>query len=49
MPPGLLVRPYCHNSHYWQIHADANKAIKETLDADDFPTPMPEMIVRSRQ
>jgi len=29
--PLLLVRPYCHNSHYWRVHADTNKAIKETL------------------
>lgn len=47
--PVLLVRPYCHNSHYWQVHADTNKAIKETLAAGGFPAPVPEMIVHNRQ
>lgn len=47
--PLLLVRPYCHNSHYWQVHADTNKAIKETLKEGAFPGPVPEMIVHNRQ
>lgn len=23
----LVVRPYCHNDHYWQVYFDTNKAI----------------------
>lgn len=36
--PVLSVRPYCHNTHYWQVYFDTNKAIRETLAG--FPAPM---------
>ena len=25
----LVVRPYCHNDHYWQVYFDTNRTIKE--------------------
>jgi small conductance mechanosensitive channel len=38
--PVLAVRPYCHNSHYWQVYFDANMAIREVLGDAAFPGPM---------
>lgn len=46
--PCLLVRPYCHNAHYWQVHADTNQAIKQTMIDGKFPGPVGEMIVHNR-
>lgn len=39
--PVLVVRPYCHNDHYWQVYFDTNRVIKESLAAAGFPAPMP--------
>jgi small conductance mechanosensitive channel len=36
----LVVRPYCHNDHYWQVYLDTNRTIKESLAASGFPVPM---------
>ena len=38
--PVLVVRPYCHNSHYWQVYFDTNRTIRESLAAAGFPTPI---------
>lgn len=38
--PVLVVRPYCHNDHYWQVYFDANKVIKDALGEAGFPAPM---------
>lgn len=46
--PCLLVRPYCHNTHYWQVHADTNQVIKQTMIDGKFPGPVGEMIVHNR-
>lgn len=35
--PKLVVRPYCHNAHYWQVYFDTNKAIADTLGGAGFP------------
>lgn len=35
----LAVRPYTHNSNYWQVYFDANKAIREVLGDGGFPAP----------
>lgn len=35
--PRLVVRPYCHTSHYWQVYFDANKAIADALGSAGFP------------
>lgn len=39
--PVLVVRPYCHNDHYWQVYFDTNRCIKESLAEAGFPAPMP--------
>ncbi|MCM0083811.1 mechanosensitive ion channel family protein [Geomonas sp. Red32] len=43
--PVLAVRPYCHNDHYWQVFFDGNRTIRESLNAADFPAPMPSQMV----
>lgn len=35
----LVVRPYCHTSHYWQVYFDTNKLIAATFGAANFPPP----------
>jgi small conductance mechanosensitive channel len=35
----LAVRPYCHNSHYWQVYFDTNRVIAETFGAAGYPVP----------
>ncbi|WP_439654786.1 mechanosensitive ion channel family protein [Trinickia terrae] len=37
--PLLCVRPYTHNSHYWQVYFDTNRAIIETFREAGYPTP----------
>jgi small conductance mechanosensitive channel len=39
MGPVLAVRPYCHNSHYWQVYFDTNRVIAETFGAAGYPVP----------
>lgn len=43
--PVLVVRPYCHNNHYWQVYFDGNRTIRESLAAAGFPAPMPAQMV----
>jgi small conductance mechanosensitive channel len=47
--PVLVVRPYCHNDHYWQVYFDTNRMIKESLAAAGFPVPMPAQTVVVQQ
>lgn len=46
--PVLAVRPYCHNSHYWQVYFDTNRAIHEVFAAAGYPVPAPHQDVMSR-
>lgn len=46
--PVLVVRPYCHTDHYWQVYFDGNRAIREALADAGFPAPMPAQIVLTR-
>ena len=39
--PVLVVRPYCHNDHYWQVYFATNQVIREALAEAGFPAPMP--------
>jgi small conductance mechanosensitive channel len=39
--PVLVVRPYCHNDHYWQVYFETNRVIREALAEAGFPAPMP--------
>ncbi len=43
--PVLVVRPFCHNDHYWQVYFDGNKMIRESLSAAGFPAPIPSQLV----
>ncbi len=47
--PVLVIRPYCHNDHYWQVYFDGNKAIRESLAAAGFPAPVPAQVVYLNQ
>jgi small conductance mechanosensitive channel len=46
--PVLAVRPYAHNSHYWQVYFDTNNVIKETFGAAGYPVPEAYSVVRQR-
>jgi len=35
----LVVRPYCHNNHYWQVYFDTQQAIRDALGAAGYPAP----------
>jgi small conductance mechanosensitive channel len=37
--PVLAVRPYCSNTHYWQVYFDANRAIRDAFATAGFPVP----------
>jgi len=42
----LVVRPYCHNDHYWQVYFDTNKALAEVGGANNWPIPAPHQVLR---
>jgi small conductance mechanosensitive channel len=35
----LVVRPFCHNDHYWQVFFDTNRVIAETMTTAGYPVP----------
>jgi small conductance mechanosensitive channel len=35
----LVVRPFCHNQHYWQVFFDTNRVIAETMAGAGYPVP----------
>jgi small conductance mechanosensitive channel len=45
--PVLCVRPSCHNDHYWQVHFDTNRLIRETFGEAGFPAPEQHYAVRN--
>jgi small conductance mechanosensitive channel len=45
--PVLVVRPYCHTDHYWQVYFDTNKVIRESFDAAKFPVPEQHLLLRN--
>lgn len=45
--PVLAVRPFCHDSDYWQVYFDTNKAIAQTFAKAGFPMPAENRIVRT--
>src|SRR5215510_7859751 len=45
--PVLAVRPYCNNTHYWQVYFDTNRAIREAFGEAGFPAPEQHFAVRS--
>lgn len=44
--PRLVVRPFCHNDHYWQVVFDTNAAIAATFGAAGYPQPAVAQLVR---
>ena len=46
--PVLVVRPFCHTDHYWQVYFDGNRAIRESLAEAGFPAPMPAQMVLTK-
>jgi small conductance mechanosensitive channel len=44
--PVIAVRPYTHNSHYWQVYFDTNEAIVRTAREAGWPAPTPSQIIR---
>jgi small conductance mechanosensitive channel len=45
--PALVVRPYCHTDHYWQVYFDTNKVIRESFEAAGFPVPEQHLVIRN--
>jgi small conductance mechanosensitive channel len=45
----LVVRPYCHTDHYWQVYFDTNKAILEIGAQANWPIPAPHQVLRQTQ
>ena len=45
----ISVRPYCHNSHYWQVYFDTNETIVRVCKEAGWPAPTPTNITRMVQ
>ena len=45
--PVLAVRPYCNNTHYWQVYFDTNRMIRETFGEAAYPVPDQHYSIRS--
>jgi small conductance mechanosensitive channel len=44
--PKLVVRPFCHNDHYWQVLFDTNAAIAATFGTAGYPQPAAARTIR---
>ncbi len=47
--PVLVVRPYAHTDHYWQVYFDTNRIIRESFAEAGFPAPETQYIITQRQ
>jgi small conductance mechanosensitive channel len=45
--PVLAVRPYCSNTHYWQVYFDTNRIIRDTGANAGLPAPEQHFAVRT--
>jgi small-conductance mechanosensitive channel len=45
--PVLVVRPYCHTDHCWQVYFDTNRMIRETFGEAAYPVPDQHYAIRS--
>lgn len=45
----LVVRPWCHPDHYWDVQFDVTQGIKEAFDANGITIPFPQREVWNRQ
>lgn len=46
MGPVLAVRPFCNNTHYWQVYFDTNRVIRESFSDSGFAVPQQHFQVR---
>jgi small conductance mechanosensitive channel len=46
--PVLVVRPYTHTDHYWQVYFDTNRIIRESFAEAGFPAPETHYIITKR-
>jgi small conductance mechanosensitive channel len=46
--PVLVVRPYTHTDHYWQVYFDTNRVIRESFAEAGFPAPETQYVVTNR-
>ena len=46
--PLLCLRPYTHNTSYWQVYFDTNRAIVDTFREAGYPTPETPLAPRQR-
>jgi small conductance mechanosensitive channel len=46
--PVLAVRPYCNNTHYWQVYFDTNRLIRDEFGAAGFPVPQQHVRVQTQ-
>lgn len=44
--PVLAVRPYCNNTHYWQVYFDTNRVIRDTFGSAGYPVPEKHYVFR---
>jgi small conductance mechanosensitive channel len=42
----LAVRPFCNNTHYWQVKFDTNRVIRESFNEAGFPAPQQHLQIR---
>jgi small conductance mechanosensitive channel len=45
--PKLTVRPYCHNTAYWQVYFDTNNVIRNLGTEKGYSTPEQHLVIRS--
>lgn len=45
--PLLAVRPYCNNTHYWQVYFDTNRTLREAFSSARYPVPEQHFRVQS--
>jgi small conductance mechanosensitive channel len=45
----IAVRPYCHNSHYWQVYFDTNRAISDVCGEAGYAVPETRHALRQLQ
>jgi small conductance mechanosensitive channel len=45
----LVVRPFTHNAHYWQVYFDTNRVIAETMGAAGYAVPAEYVVEYERE
>jgi len=45
--PVLAVRPFCSNSHYWQVYFETNRVIRDSFSSARYPVPEQHFRVQS--